>query len=256
MEDLEREARLLPLLQRRPFEVEVPRDARVLVAPSGQALGAIHRMVRGTPLGEASHPRGHARAELLAAIGRTLSVLHATPKGAAKRHGAREIDLWTEHYVGYIAQALPHLPPAARAWLTAKAREFERRGGTASAPRVLVHGDLSGDHLLVDGTGRLSGLIDFADARLADPALDFAGILNELGWRDLGRVLEHYDGELDAGTLYRTHFYIEVAPIYQVVDGAVAVGSSLRRKGIRRLSARAGSRAVGGRRSARPPEPA
>jgi aminoglycoside phosphotransferase (APT) family kinase protein len=241
IEDLEREVRLLPLLGRQPFSVTIPGEARLLKDDAGATIAAVHRMVPGTPLGQSRHPRGRGRTRLLADMARALSVLHATPKAAARRHGAREIDLWSQHYVPYIDRALPLLPLASRAWLASKARDFERRGGTSSAPRVLIHGDLSGDHFLVDGEGRLTGIIDFADARIADPALDFAGILNELGWRDLERVLEDYTGQVDSGLLRRARFYIDVAPIYQVVDGAVAIGPELQRTGIRRLAARAGA---------------
>ena len=75
----------------------------------------------------------------------------------------------------------------------------------------------------------------------SDPALDFAGILNHLGPRDLERVWEHYDGgEVDEWARFRTAFYIRVAPIFQVVDGFEAIGPAERRRGIRRLAARAG----------------
>jgi len=239
LEDLQREVALLPLLERRPFEVAIPREARLLRDEGGAAIGALHRLVPGTPLGEVRHPRGRARATLLASIGRALSVLHATPVREAKRHGAREVDLWTEEYVPKVAEALTLLPSKAAAWLEQRAAAFEASGGSQVAPRVLIHGDLSGDHLLVDERGQLSGMIDFADALVADPALDFAGVLNELHWRDLEAVLSHYSGEVDGGALERARFYIDIAPIYQVTDGLLGVGPEERAKGIRRLSARA-----------------
>ncbi len=44
------------------------------------------------------------------------------------------------------------------------------------AHEVVLHGDLVGDHLLVDEhTGRLTGIIDFSDVALGDPAHDFLG---------------------------------------------------------------------------------
>ena len=242
MADLEREVRLLAFLEQRPFEVLVPREARLLHDADGRTVGALHRMVPGTPLSQREAPRGRARADLCAQVGRFLSVLHASPAAEAKRHGARELDLWTDQYVGRIEEAMRVAPPATRAWLERSADEFERRGGTRHVRSALIHADISGDHLVLDGSGRLTGVIDFADACIADPALDFAGVLNHLGWRDLERVWRHYEGDVDEGAEYRTRFYIEVAPIYQVVDGFVAIGESERRKGIRRLAARAGMR--------------
>lgn len=245
--DLEREARLLPFLEHRPFEVATPRGARAVTDTDGSTLGVAHRIVPGTPLSERATPRGSARADLCAQIGRFLSVLHASPRAEAKRHGARDVDLWTEEYVGRIREACAVLPPGARAWLEREATEFEARGGTHDVRRTLIHSDLSGDHFILDDSGRLAGVIDFADARIADPALDFAGVLNHLGQHDLERVWRHYDGDVDQAARYRTRFYIRVAPIFQVVDGFTAIGASERRKGIRRLAALAGHAESAGR---------
>jgi Ser/Thr protein kinase RdoA (MazF antagonist) len=42
--------------------------------------------------------------------------------------------------------------------------------------RRFIHNDICPDHLIVDpGTGRLTGLIDFTDAMVGEPVLDFAG---------------------------------------------------------------------------------
>ncbi len=39
---------------------------------------------------------------------------------------------------------------------------------------TLVHGDLYARHLLIDGDGRPSGVIDWGDVHLGDPAIDLA----------------------------------------------------------------------------------
>jgi hygromycin-B 7''-O-kinase len=44
----------------------------------------------------------------------------------------------------------------------------------AAPPSVLVHGDVAPQNLLSTPDGSLSGLIDWGDAALADPAVDFA----------------------------------------------------------------------------------
>jgi aminoglycoside phosphotransferase (APT) family kinase protein len=45
----------------------------------------------------------------------------------------------------------------------------------ATRPLAFTHNDLQADHVLVDpSSGRLLGLVDFADARTADPLLDLA----------------------------------------------------------------------------------
>ncbi len=47
-------------------------------------------------------------------------------------------------------------------------------GGPAGGPFVVCHGDLHLRHLLVDGEGAVSGVIDWGDLCLADPAVDLA----------------------------------------------------------------------------------
>ena len=50
VDDLEREVRLLPLLQARPFEVATPRDARVVRDGDGALVAAIHDAPTGLRL--------------------------------------------------------------------------------------------------------------------------------------------------------------------------------------------------------------
>ena len=236
---LQREARLLHVLERYDLGVTTPRGMRPI--RDGRAfLGTIHEYVEGTPF--ASRLPGVARERLCTGIGRFLAALHAVPTVAAIRAGAVERDLWPDLYRGLIAETLPQLGGAARAWLAQTADDFVRDGGTQHAPRVLVHGDIQQKHLLVDEHGALSGVIDFGEAQVADPALDFAGVLNQLAWTDLERVWVAYraaGGRLDTDVERRVRFYIAVVPIYRVLYGEAAEGPAERLAGIRHLAARA-----------------
>jgi len=240
VEDLEREARLLPLLQARPFEVVTPRDARIVRDSSGALVAAIHRMVPGSS-SKGRRILGRAREEHLAAVGRFLATLHTTPHAAARKHGVEVRDLWREVSLPRIEETIALAGPATAAWLQDRVRTFEALN--ARIPVALVHGDLSGEHLLMAEDGRLSGVIDFADARLTDPALDIAGVLNRFSPRDLEVVLRHYDAPQDATLLERARIYIDIVPIYQVTDGYIAVGAAERAQGLRRLAARAAAAA-------------
>lgn len=79
-----------------------------------------------------------------------------------------------------------------------------RRSG--GAPRcdapVLVHGDLDPDQIIVDPRrARVAGVIDWGNARISAPAVDFASILGFGGRPLLQMVLRHYRGPPDAGAL-------------------------------------------------------
>lgn len=61
-------------------------------------------------------------------------------------------------------------------------------------PRRFIHGDVCPDHLIVDPvTGQLVGIIDFADAMLGDPVLDFVGLVPLGGIEFVNRVVTHYE---------------------------------------------------------------
>lgn len=236
---LQREARLLRALERYDLGVTTPRGMRT-IRDGRTFLGTVHEYVEGTPFSNGL--RGAARERLCADIGRFLAALHAVPTAAATRAGVPERDLWPDLYRGLIDETLPHLGDRARTWIAHTAEDFERGGGTRHAPRVLVHGDIQQKHLLVDEHGALSGVIDFGEAQVADPALDFAGVLNQLAWPDLERVWVAYraaGGHLDADVERRVRFYIAVVPIYRVLYGEAAAGPAERLAGIRQLAARA-----------------
>ncbi|TDD93647.1 phosphotransferase family protein [Actinomadura rubrisoli] len=59
---------------------------------------------------------------------------------------------------------------------------------TADVPVSLVHNDLKGEHLLVGGSGRVTGVLDWTDAVLGDPAEDIAGLAISIGARAAVRV--------------------------------------------------------------------
>lgn len=66
----------------------------------------------------------------------------------------------------------PALPPRSRAALGAMADALPRL--LAGREPVLAHGDYGPQNVLVDERGEVSGVLDWEDARIADPALDLA----------------------------------------------------------------------------------
>lgn len=57
---------------------------------------------------------------------------------------------------------------------------------------ALIHGDLHPAHILVDGEHRVTGLLDWTEAQVADPATDFTLQYATLGHQQLGVLLESY----------------------------------------------------------------
>jgi macrolide phosphotransferase len=67
----------------------------------------------------------------------------------------------------------------------------------------LAHADLHPGHTLVDETGRLLGVLDWTDAAIDDPAVDFLAVHNAFGLPGLDRLLDAYR---DAGGVTRPNF--------------------------------------------------
>jgi len=75
---------------------------------------------------------------------------------------------------------------------------------------AFCHNDLGAEHILVE-VGPVddvpSGVIDWADAAIADPLLDFARLYRDLGPDFYDLMLAHYEGRLGAADRERAAFY-------------------------------------------------
>jgi aminoglycoside phosphotransferase (APT) family kinase protein len=179
---IRREIAILPrLAPHLPLPVPVP---ELLGTPSDAYpwpfWGA--RLVPGTELAEAELPDS-ARAQAGASVGKFLRALHhphlADLAGLAEP-GLPEDPMQRADPRTRIVRAREPLERLARsaAWTPDPAVErlfgaAERLGPPAGRP-VLVHGDLHLRHLLVGQSGDVSGVIDWGDVCLADPAVDLS----------------------------------------------------------------------------------
>ena len=85
---------------------------------------------------------------------------------------------------------------------------------------ALIHRDLGGEHILYDAQRRtITGIIDWEDAGIGDPAQDFTGLLANFGPEFEAQVLAAYGGPPDARLLSRTRFYKAVVPFHEVLYG-------------------------------------
>ena len=85
--------------------------------------------------------------------------------------------------------------------------------------RVLVHADLGAEHVLEHG-GVLSGVIDWSDAAISDPALDFARLYRDFGPAFLTTVLRAYGGLDDLqSAMSRIEFFARCAALEDLAHG-------------------------------------
>ena len=162
----------------------------------GRAIAVAYDYIEARPLGALARapPSPPARDRLAGEVGAALTALHAVPVEEARAIGVPERDLGEELYAPMVEACLPHLGPRGRAWIEGRFAEFIDGGGSRGAPRTLVHGDLDASHLLADADGRLAAVIDWADALIADPAYDLAGLLAGCPPAFAERAIASYDG--------------------------------------------------------------
>lgn len=157
-----------------------------------------HRLLAGRTACSAALS-GPGRTAMAASLGRFLAALHAVPSGYAREHGAppdtigrldveRRLPLARTRLAalgasGAIANVDPLLTILDSTLGPTDTRDDAHSGAMcggkaalAYQPRedTLVHGDLYARHLLVGDGDRLSGVIDWGDVHIGDPAIDLS----------------------------------------------------------------------------------
>ena len=185
---------LLGLLSRRlPFSVPTPKGF-VALKEGGRA--AVYPYLAGRPLSFTHLPPGPG---IAAELGRALAALHNVDRALFDEAGLPTYDADT-----YRTRRLSDLDRAAATGHvpTALLARWERSLEDVSLWRFAptpTHGDLSGDQVLAvfdddqdAATGRIRGITGWEDAKVADPADDFAALVTEASPEAVDTVLEAY----------------------------------------------------------------
>ena len=103
---------------------------------------------------------------------------------------------------------------------------------------VLIHCDLACEHIFCDPVrGVLTGVIDWGDVTIGDPALDFVGLHNGRGREFTEHVLACYKGIVDVEFWKRIDFYLCYGPFSELLYGAYSSSKKFIEKGIEGLHA-------------------
>jgi len=180
---LEQEIVLLPELEA-ALPVAVPHFEHISHDPPF----VVYPLIRGTPLID-EDPDG---------VREFLESLHHVQTDALPPTD------WIASYIEQCAKftelVLPLLSPDERSHAQALFAEVETLTGFDPC---VTHSDLGAEHLLVRD-GRLVGVIDWGDARLGDPALDYSWLLHG----------PFPDWDVDPELRRRARFYHRLAPFY------------------------------------------
>lgn len=154
----------------------------------------------------------------LAAVREQLPALecrHAEPLGAGWGTDVYLLD-------DRLAARFPRTAEAAR-WIVSDARnaglrEVDWDSGYAG-PLRFVHGDFRDGNLIVDpASGRLVGVIDWGNAAVGDPALDFMTLVLWRGWEFTHRALGAYELPTDDQFLDRVRYHAQIQALQALTD--------------------------------------
>jgi aminoglycoside phosphotransferase (APT) family kinase protein len=177
-------------------------------------------------------------------LGRFLSALHAFPVARAAQLSVPVSDLGRERQFVERCERLvfPLLDPEERAAARAMFDDFFGAASDAAFETVLIHADLGPEHILCQGD-EVSGVIDWSDARVGDPALDFAWLLFGLDEVFSEALLECYSGsESDDSLRERALFYHRLGPWHEVLYGLERGGGAFVESGLAGVRRRLPSR--------------
>jgi aminoglycoside 2''-phosphotransferase len=227
---LRREWCLLPRIANQ-FEIRIP-SPQVLGMDTPPQFVA-HPMLPGPTLTKERYLQlGEAARERCAQqVGRFLVQMHATDPLLARQCGVRVTDYAACHRALWDRarhRLLAKLADRERHFVERTiSRSVESDDPTAFTPTVL-HGDLGPDHVLYDeNLGSVSGVIDFGDVALGDPAWDLVYIYEDYGLDFLGRLLRAYRPTNPDALVKRVHRLFLLDAIEWVVQCAERASAEL-----------------------------
>lgn len=128
---------------------------------------------------------------------------------------------WRDRYWSFYRRLSKRVFPRLEVGLRSRSERifsgFLKDDGFYDFLACLTHSDLGIEHILCDRDGRLSGVIDWEDAFIGDPALDFVGLFIWGGDEFVARVLDRYDVNCGSNFWSRLRFYT-LATSFHIIE--------------------------------------
>ncbi len=149
-------------------------------------------------------------------IGSILSSIHNVPLARVEKILERHVESdWDTKIINWISQCKKtaervfqgQLRDRCVGFLSSIETEFSGFG----FKQKFIHGDFGGWNMLFSPEqARLTGLLDWADARLGDPAKDFTELIYDFGRGFAEKVLDQYGRDGDPEIISRAELYLKL----------------------------------------------
>jgi len=143
-------------------------------------------------------------------LGSFLTTVHSFPIEKAKHLGIQQIDSfdsWQKRLIKIKKEVFPHIDENKQQWIITLFNNFLKTIAKVPIKSVLTHSDIMPEHIIVDTKiHTLSGIIDFGDILIADPAYDFT-FLARYGQDFLNECYKNYGLQIDDMFKKRRQFY-------------------------------------------------
>lgn len=148
-------------------------------------------------------------------LGEFLRCLHVVPVNIYVETGVPQEVIARSELLATLERMLHRVLPLLPERLNDQGGELLRRIALRT-PSTLIHGDLGPEHVMSED-GRITGIIDWSDARIGDPALDLAWALYGTPEPFAEAVATAYD--VTADELSRALDWHRLGPWYEVLWG-------------------------------------
>lgn len=191
----------------------------------GEPFGVIfYDAVKGITIDDAVPLSRDMETSIWTQMTRILPGIHHYMPSDLGRCGIPSMDghEWRNYYVEFLQElrgtVFPVLDDRLSGYLESQIRAFIDNDSNFSFRPGLIHGDIDPRNLIWDTHSlRISGIIDWGDSMIGDPAFDYASMLfNER----IGLQIIRNQRELfGTGPIRRMEFYHRMVPVYWIVYG-------------------------------------
>lgn len=187
-----------------------------------------------------------AKEQVALEIAQFLTSLHAFRNESASENDPDECrrtwrECWTTFFDELRSCVEPRLGREERRWVQRLEHDYLASELNSRFTPCWIHGDFKREHILYDPRAeRLTGIIDFGQLKIGDPAYDFHYLLLNYGERFVQRVYSRYRGPKDSRFWSRIETYTHFLWLSELLYAVRALDESVWRRGTKWLSSVAG----------------